>query len=89
MREESLVRHLLELADGALQVPRWTSDFKQPYLIDRGAWEASPAMPHWEVCYLNTGIDHLILHDRLISKNALHRVVGPLWSASIATSPPW
>ena len=42
------VKHLLELADGTLHVPRWTSDFKQPYLIDRGGWEASPAMPHWE-----------------------------------------
>ena len=42
------VKHLLELADGTLQVPRWTSDFRQPYLIDRGGWEASPAMPHWQ-----------------------------------------
>ena len=30
------------------------------------------------VCFLTTGIDHLILHDRLISKNVLHRIVGPL-----------
>jgi carbamoyltransferase len=30
------------------------------------------------VCFLTTGIDNLILHDTLISKNALHRVVGPL-----------
>jgi hypothetical protein len=30
------------------------------------------------VCFLTTGIDHLVLHDRLISKNALHRIVGPL-----------
>jgi carbamoyltransferase len=30
------------------------------------------------VCFLTTGIDHLILHDRLISKNPLHRIVGPL-----------
>jgi carbamoyltransferase len=28
------------------------------------------------VCFLTTGIDHLILHDRLISR--LHRIVGPL-----------
>ena len=42
------VKHLLELADGTLHVPRWTSDFKQPFVIDRGGWEASPAMPHWE-----------------------------------------
>ena len=30
------------------------------------------------VCFLTTGIDHLVLHDQLISKNALHRIVGPL-----------
>jgi len=42
------VKHLLELADGTLHVPRWTTDFNQPYVLDRGNWEASPAMPHWE-----------------------------------------
>ena len=41
-------KHLLELADGSLRVPRWTSDFKQPFVMDRGGWEASPAMSHWE-----------------------------------------
>src|SRR4051812_43686789 len=30
------------------------------------------------VCFLTTGIDHLVLHDQLISKNMLHRIVGPL-----------
>jgi carbamoyltransferase len=30
------------------------------------------------VCFLTTGIDHLVLHDTLVSKNAFHRVVGPL-----------
>jgi carbamoyltransferase len=30
------------------------------------------------VCFLTTGIDNLVLHDTLISKNALHRIVGPL-----------
>jgi carbamoyltransferase len=29
-------------------------------------------------CFLTTGIDHLVLHDTLISKNGLHRIVGPL-----------
>ncbi|MBR1217654.1 carbamoyltransferase [Bradyrhizobium sp. U87765 SZCCT0131] len=29
-------------------------------------------------CFLTTGIDHLVLHDRLVSKNALHPVVNPL-----------
>jgi carbamoyltransferase len=30
------------------------------------------------ICFLTTGIDNLILHDMLISKNALHKVVAPL-----------
>jgi carbamoyltransferase len=30
------------------------------------------------ICFLTTGIDNLILHDTLISKNALHKVVAPL-----------
>jgi len=30
------------------------------------------------VCFLTTGIDNLVLHDTLISKNALHAVVAPL-----------
>jgi carbamoyltransferase len=30
------------------------------------------------VCFLTTGIDNLVLHDTLVSKNAFHRIVGPL-----------
>jgi carbamoyltransferase len=30
------------------------------------------------ICFLTTEIDNLILHDTLVSKNALHRIVGPL-----------
>jgi carbamoyltransferase len=30
------------------------------------------------ICFLTTGIDHLVLHDTLVSKNAMHRVVAPL-----------
>jgi carbamoyltransferase len=29
-------------------------------------------------CFLNTGIDHLIMHDTLVSKNGLHRFVAPV-----------
>lgn len=29
-------------------------------------------------CFINTGIDHLILHDRIVSKTSAHRVVAPL-----------
>lgn len=42
------VKPLLELAGGTLHVPPWTTDFKQPYLLDCGSWEASPSMRHWE-----------------------------------------
>ena len=28
------VKHLLELNDGKLHVPHWTTDFKQPYVMD-------------------------------------------------------
>ena len=30
------------------------------------------------VCFLTTGIDHLVVHDRLISKYALLRIAGRL-----------
>jgi carbamoyltransferase len=30
------------------------------------------------VCFLTTGIDYLVLHDTLVSKNAVHKIVGPL-----------
>ena len=42
------VKHLLELTDGTLHVPHWTTDFKQPYVMDSGSWEGSPSMRHWE-----------------------------------------
>ena len=43
------VRHLLELTDGSLHVPHWTTEFKQPYVMDsEGKWETSPSMRHWE-----------------------------------------
>jgi carbamoyltransferase len=29
-------------------------------------------------CFLTTGIDHLILHDTLVSKTAAHKIVAPL-----------
>ncbi len=30
------------------------------------------------ICFLTTGIDNLVLHDTLVSKNAMHRIVAPL-----------
>ena len=29
-------------------------------------------------CFLNTGVDNLILHDTVVSKSAMHKIVGPL-----------
>jgi carbamoyltransferase len=29
-------------------------------------------------CFLTTGIDHLVLHDMLVSKSAMHRLVAPV-----------
>ena len=29
-------------------------------------------------CFLTTGIDHLVLHDTLVSKTAMHKVVTPV-----------
>jgi carbamoyltransferase len=43
------VKHLLELTDGTLHVPHWTTEFKQPFIIDSDEkWETSPSMRHWE-----------------------------------------
>jgi carbamoyltransferase len=41
-------KHLLEMTDGQLRVPRWSADFKEPYVLDSGSWEKSPSMRHWE-----------------------------------------
>ena len=29
-------------------------------------------------CFLTTGIDHLVMHDTMVSKAAMHKVVAPL-----------
>ena len=29
-------------------------------------------------CFLTTGIDHLVIHDTIVSKTAMHKVVAPL-----------
>ncbi|MDI4238018.1 carbamoyltransferase C-terminal domain-containing protein [Bradyrhizobium sp. Arg237L] len=42
------VKHLLDMNDGKLYVPPWTSEFHEPYLLDSGSWEKNPAMRHWE-----------------------------------------
>src|SRR6266851_9037542 len=42
------VKHLLELKDGTLHVPHWTTEFRQPYVMDGGGWEGSSSMRHWE-----------------------------------------
>ena len=30
------------------------------------------------ICFLTTGVDHLVLQDTLVSKNAMHRIVAPI-----------
>ena len=42
------VKSLLDIENGELRVPAWTSAFKQPFLIGAGDWEKHPAMRHWE-----------------------------------------
>src|ERR1700742_967232 len=43
------IKPLMEIAGNELQVPRWSAEFNQPYVMDSGGkWEASPAMRHWE-----------------------------------------
>jgi carbamoyltransferase len=29
-------------------------------------------------CFLTTGVDHLVIHDTIVSKNTMHRVVAPV-----------
>ena len=29
-------------------------------------------------CFLTTGVDHLVMHDTIVSKTAMHKVVAPL-----------
>jgi len=43
------IKPLIELKNGALDMPEWTEAFNQPYLPDKeGKWEADPALPHWK-----------------------------------------
>jgi carbamoyltransferase len=29
-------------------------------------------------CFLTTGVDHLVIHDTIVSKSAMHKVVAPV-----------
>jgi carbamoyltransferase len=42
------IKSMLDIADGKLNVPRWTTYLNQPYVQDGGNWEKSPSMRHWE-----------------------------------------
>jgi len=43
------IKPLMDIAGNELQVPRWSAEFNQPYVMDSGGkWEASPSMRHWE-----------------------------------------
>jgi carbamoyltransferase len=40
------MKSLLALKDGVLEVPDWTADFNQPYMVE-AKWEDSSSMQHW------------------------------------------
>lgn len=43
------VKSLMDITDNTLSVPRWTSEFKQPYIMDTDQkWDTNPSMHHWE-----------------------------------------
>jgi carbamoyltransferase len=43
------VKPFMRLEGGELEVPDWTTEMNQPWLMDSdGKWEASPSMKHWE-----------------------------------------
>jgi carbamoyltransferase len=43
------IKPLMDIADNTLQVPRWSAEFNQPYVMESGGkWESSPSMRHWE-----------------------------------------
>jgi carbamoyltransferase len=43
------IKPLLDITGNALQVPRWSAEFNQPYVMDSGGkWEANSSMRHWE-----------------------------------------
>jgi carbamoyltransferase len=43
------IKPLLEIKGGVLDVPDWTDEFTQPFLLDSGQkWEGSPSMQHWK-----------------------------------------
>ena len=37
-------------------------------------------------CFLTTGVDHLVIHDTIVSKGAMHKVVAPLVTIAAAMS---
>jgi carbamoyltransferase len=43
------IKPFMEMKDGELIIPEWTTEFKEPFFIDTGRdWEKSPSMRHWE-----------------------------------------
>jgi carbamoyltransferase len=43
------IKPLAFLKNGELEIPDWTEELNQPYLIEaKGKWEDSPAMRHWQ-----------------------------------------
>ena len=43
------IKPFINIKNGALDIPDWTEEYKQPWLLDSGQdWEKSPAMQHWK-----------------------------------------
>ena len=43
------IKPLIALKNGALEIPDWTDELNQPYLMEaKGKWDDSPAMKHWQ-----------------------------------------
>jgi carbamoyltransferase len=43
------IKPLMDITGNTLQVPRWSAEFDQPYVMGSGGnWETSPSMRHWE-----------------------------------------
>ena len=43
------IRPLVVLQNGELEIPDWTDELNQPYLIEaKGKWDDKPSMQHWQ-----------------------------------------
>ena len=67
------VQAAVDRARAALDILK---DHGHPFAVS--AVGSAPTPRDAVICFLTTGIDHLVMHDTLVSKNAMHKIVGPL-----------